>query len=179
MSKHVVATVDEIPPGERKIVEIGGRSLGIFNIKGDFYALRNICPHQGGPLCQGRLTGFLMADKPGGEYRYERRGEILRCPWHGWEYDVTTGQSWVDPASVRTRSYDVEVAPADALPKAISRDRTRPRHSKFRSTASMSSWSCRVDGRSENRPFPTLSNLRTAPRGKCPLHLRVTERIYS
>ena len=117
MSKHVVATVDEIPPGERKIVEIGGRSLGIFNIKGDFYALRNTCPHQGGPLCQGRLTGFLMADKPGGEYRYERRGEILRCPWHGWEYDVTTGQSWVDPASARTRSYDVEVAPADALPE--------------------------------------------------------------
>ncbi len=117
MSKHVVATVDEIPPGERKIVEIGGRSLGIFNIKGDFYALRNTCPHQGGPLCQGRLTGFLMADKPGGEYSYERRGEILRCPWHGWEYDVTTGQSWVDPASVRTRRYDVEVAPADALPE--------------------------------------------------------------
>ena len=53
MSKHVVATVDEIPPGERKIVEIGGRSLGIFNIKGEFYALRNICPHQGGPLCEG------------------------------------------------------------------------------------------------------------------------------
>ena len=117
MSKHVVATVDEIPPGERKIIEIGGRSLGVFNIKGEFYALRNICPHQGGPLCQGRLTGFVMADKPGGEYRYERRGEILRCPWHGWEYDVTTGQSWVDPASVRTRSYEVEVAPADALPE--------------------------------------------------------------
>ena len=116
MAKHIVATVDEIPPGERKIVEIGGRSLGVFNIKGEFYALRNICPHQGGPLCQGRLTGFVMADKPGGEYRYERRGEILRCPWHGWEYDVTTGQSWVDPASVRTRRYEVEVAPGDALP---------------------------------------------------------------
>ena len=57
-----------------------------------------------------------MADKPGGEYRYERRGEILRCPWHGWEYDVTTGQSWVDPASVRTRRYEVEVATADNIP---------------------------------------------------------------
>ena len=117
MTKHVVATVDEIPPGERKIVEIRGRSLGVFNIKGRFYALRNICPHQGGPLCEGRLTGFVIADKPGGEYRYERRGQILRCPWHGWEYDVTTGQSWVDPASVRTRRYDVEVAPGDALPE--------------------------------------------------------------
>ena len=108
MSKHIVATVDEIPPGERKIIEIGGRSIGVFNIKGEFYALRNTCPHQGGPLCEGRLTGFVMADKPGGEYRYERRGEILRCPWHGWEYDVTTGQSWVDPSSVRTRRYEVD-----------------------------------------------------------------------
>lgn len=116
MARHVVATVDEIPPGERKIVEIAGRSLGIFNIKGRFFALRNICPHQGGPLCEGRLTGFVSADKPGGHYSYERRGEILRCPWHGWEFDVTTGQSWVDPATVRTRSYDVEVASGDALP---------------------------------------------------------------
>ena len=116
MSKHIVATVDEIPPGERKIIEIGGRSIGVFNIKGEFYALRNTCPHQGGPLCEGRLTGFVMADKPGGEYRYERRGEILRCPWHGWEYDVTTGQSWVDPGSVRTRRYEVEVATVEALP---------------------------------------------------------------
>ena len=59
MAKHVVATVDEIPPGERKIVELEGRSLGIFNIDGDFYAVRNICPHQGAPLCEGRLTGLL------------------------------------------------------------------------------------------------------------------------
>ncbi len=118
MAKHIVATVDEIPQGERKIVEIGGRSIGVFNIKGEFYALRNTCPHQSGPLCEGRLTGFVMADKPGGEYRYERRGEIIRCPWHGWEYDVTTGQSWVDPTSVRTRSYEVEVATADTLPSS-------------------------------------------------------------
>ena len=117
MPKYIIATVDEIPPGERKIAEIDGRSIGVFNVKGTFYALRNICPHQGGPLCEGRLSGFVMADKPGGAYTYARRGEILRCPWHGWEFDVTTGQSWVDPVSTRTRSYHVEVAAADDLPE--------------------------------------------------------------
>ena len=59
MGRHVVAAVSEIPPGERKLVECEGRSIGVFNVKGKFYALRNRCAHQGGPLCQGRLTGFL------------------------------------------------------------------------------------------------------------------------
>ena len=108
MAKHVVATVDEIPPGERKIVEIGGRVVGIFNINGEFYALRNNCPHTGGPLCEGHLTGFLKSTVPG-EYEYVRKGEILRCPWHGWEFDVKTGQSWWSPARRRARKYKVSV----------------------------------------------------------------------
>lgn len=108
MARHVVGTVDEIPPGERKIVEIAGRSIGVFNVGGEYFALRNTCPHQGGPLCQGQLTGFLMARVPG-DYSYTRRGEILRCPWHGWEFDVKTGQSWHDPVQTRVRAYPVTV----------------------------------------------------------------------
>lgn len=108
MPKHIVASVDEIPAGERKLVEIAGRSIGIFNVNGEFYAIRNNCPHQGGPLCAGYLTGFVMSDKPG-EYTYTRRGEIVRCPWHGWEFDVKSGQSWFDPAKMRVRNYQVTV----------------------------------------------------------------------
>src|SRR6187402_1381634 len=108
MAKYVVGAVEDIPPGERKIVEIAGRSIGVFNVGGEFYALRNTCPHQGGPLCQGQLTGFLMARVPG-DYSYTRRGEILRCPWHGWEFDVKTGQSWFDPTQTRVRAYSVTV----------------------------------------------------------------------
>lgn len=55
MPKYVVAAVDEMAPGARKIVDAGGRSLGIFNLGGEFFALRNRCPHQGGPLCEGKL----------------------------------------------------------------------------------------------------------------------------
>ena len=92
MSKHVVATVAEIPPGGRKLVTVRGRSIAVFNLDGEFFGLFNRCPHQGGPMCEGILTGLIESDEPG-HYRYSRKGEILRCPWHGWEFDVRTGQS--------------------------------------------------------------------------------------
>ncbi len=114
MARYVVGTVDEITPGERKIIEVDGRSIGVFNVGGEFFALLNRCPHQAGPLCTGRLSGFLRSSEPG-QYIYSRPGEILRCPWHGWEFDIRTGQSWFDPAQVRVRSYDVAVAPGAAL----------------------------------------------------------------
>jgi nitrite reductase/ring-hydroxylating ferredoxin subunit len=109
MSKHVVATVQEIPPGERKLVTVRGRPIAVFNIKGAFYGLLNRCPHQGGPMCQGLLTGLITSDDPG-TYQYSRGGEILRCPWHGWEFDVKTGQSYCDPQKITVRNYPVEVA---------------------------------------------------------------------
>ena len=107
----------EIPPGARKIVEVAGRSIGVFNIGGSFYALRNRCPHQGGPLCAGRLSGLVVSTGPG-ELEYLRDGEILRCPWHGWEFDVKTGLSWIDPERLRVRTYPVTVEPAGGLPAA-------------------------------------------------------------
>jgi nitrite reductase/ring-hydroxylating ferredoxin subunit len=106
-----VAAADEIPPGGRKIVEVEGRSIGVFHLRGgDYVALRNRCPHQGGPLCEGMLLSAIEAPAPGtkdgaGAYRRSRPGEIVRCPWHGWEFDVRTGGSWFDPARVRVRSY--------------------------------------------------------------------------
>jgi 3-phenylpropionate/trans-cinnamate dioxygenase ferredoxin subunit len=111
--KFVVAAVDEIPPGGRKIVEVHGRSIGVFNLGGAFFALRNRCPHQGGPLCEGRVWGALESERPG-EFTYTRGGEVLACIWHGWEFDIRTGQSWCDPVKLRVRSYDVEVQPANA-----------------------------------------------------------------
>lgn len=108
MSRHVVATVDEIPPGQRKIVSVARRSIGVFNVGGEFFALRNQCPHEGGPLCEGLLTGEVRSGGPG-HYDYGRRGEMLRCPWHQWEFDVRTGRSWFDPARTRVRSYQTTV----------------------------------------------------------------------
>ena len=114
MGKHIVAGVEELPPGGRKVVEVAGRSIGVFNVGGEFYALRNSCPHQGGPLCTGSIAGFVTSTGPG-EYQLTRQGEILRCPWHGWEFDIRTGQSWFDPRKVRVRRYEVHVASEDAV----------------------------------------------------------------
>lgn len=114
MGKYVVAAVDEIPAGKRKIVEVGGQSIGVFNLNGEFFALRNRCPHQGGPLCEGKLWGLLEASVPG-EFTYSRRGEILTCGWHGWEFDVRTGQSWCDPRRLRVRTFEVHVEPGAEL----------------------------------------------------------------
>lgn len=110
MSKHVVATVAEIPPGERKLVTVRGRPIAIFNLDGAFYGLLNRCPHQGGPMCEGVITGLVEASTPG-EYRYTHQGEILRCPWHGWEFDIRTGQSRCEPDKVNLKLYPVEIAP--------------------------------------------------------------------
>ena len=114
MSKHVVARVADVPPGGRKLVAVRGRPIAIFNLGGEFFGLLNRCPHQGGPLCDGLLTGLIEADEPGA-YRYSRPGEIIRCPWHGWEFDIRTGQSWCDPAKVQVRNYKVEVAPGQRV----------------------------------------------------------------
>jgi len=112
--KHVVARADEIKPGERKILEIAGRSIGVFNVGGEYFALRNRCPHQGGPLCEGVLWGLWEAPAPG-DIRYSRKGEILTCGWHGWEFDIRTGQSWCDPEKLRVRAYEVSVEPGDVV----------------------------------------------------------------
>jgi nitrite reductase/ring-hydroxylating ferredoxin subunit len=114
MASHVVARADEIPPGGRKIVEVAGRSIAVFNLDGEYHALRNRCPHQGGPLCEGQLLGAIGSSGPG-EYDYARPGELIRCPWHGWEFDIRTGQSWFDPERTRVKSYAVDVRPGPGL----------------------------------------------------------------
>ena len=106
MSRHIVGAADEIGLGQRKIVEANGISIGVFNVNGVYYALRNRCPHQGAPLCQGSLKGTTLPSQPG-EYVWSREGEILRCPWHGWEFDVRTGRSLCNPQKMRVRTYDV------------------------------------------------------------------------
>lgn len=108
MGRHTVANISEMPIGSRKIVELEGRSIGVFNINGDYVALRSRCPHQGAPLCLGKVTGMTLPSKPG-EYLYGREGEILICPWHGWEFDLRTGQSIFDPHKCRVKTYDVSV----------------------------------------------------------------------
>ncbi len=116
MSRHVVAAERDIPPGGRGLFTIKGRPIAVFNLDGEFYGLLNRCPHQGAPMCEGLLTGLVTSSEPG-QYQLSREGEIIRCPWHGWEFDIRTGQSWCDPDKIRTRAYQVELTPGETLVK--------------------------------------------------------------
>ena len=107
---YPVCTTGELPPGERRLGEAAGRSIGVFNVEGRYYALRNRCPHQAGPLCLGKIEGTMLPSEVG-QFRYGSQHRIIRCPWHGWEFDVTTGESVFQPRQVRLKKYPVTVEP--------------------------------------------------------------------
>jgi 3-phenylpropionate/trans-cinnamate dioxygenase ferredoxin subunit len=96
MSRHVVGKIPEIPPGSHKIVEAAGRQIGVFNVNGEFFALLNRCPHGGAELC---------------------KGEFIRCPFHGWEFEISTGQSYCAPDRLKIRKFDVAVESGNELVK--------------------------------------------------------------
>lgn len=114
LKREVVAKTHEIPPGGRKLITPwkGLAGIGIFNIDGQFYALRNLCPHRLGPLCVGQVSRRVVADEPLRDAHealpFEPEGEVIRCPWHLWEFDIRTGQCLVDPR-VHVKTYPVQI----------------------------------------------------------------------
>ena len=109
-TEHVVGDASDFPAGSHQVVTIGGRQIGIFNINGEFYGLPNVCPHQTGPLCEGKTTtGTLVARKEDDwKFRWDYEGEIVACPWHGLEYHVPSGQCLAFP-NIKLRRYEVMV----------------------------------------------------------------------
>lgn len=106
--RHVVCRVEELEVGRPRIESIGGRLIGVVRTDGGIFALRNVCPHQGAELCRGTLGSTMLPSEPQ-EYRVGLPGHVMRCPWHGWEFDITTGRSIFDPENVRVRTYPVFV----------------------------------------------------------------------
>jgi nitrite reductase (NADH) small subunit len=97
----------EVRLGRLSVVVVRGRD-------GGYRALRNVCAHQGAPLSAGRLEPMIVADSPGC-YRIEEGKDVLRCPWHAYEYDIDTGRSPSDPARVRVKSYPVTVEDGEVM----------------------------------------------------------------
>jgi nitrite reductase (NADH) small subunit len=116
MKRHPVAQTADVPPGARKLVTVGPVEIGLFNVGGVIHAYRNVCPHAGGPVCQGRISGTSLPSKVY-EYAYGMEGRILRCPWHGWEFDLASGQHLVDPETrlkeIRVESEDLDRVPLE------------------------------------------------------------------
>lgn len=91
-TRHTLCKKGELKPGQGKQVEVNGAVIAIFNVDGKFYAIRGECTHQGGPLGEGELNGTTVT-----------------CPWHGGEFDVTTGEVVGPPPSMPEETYKVVV----------------------------------------------------------------------
>lgn len=115
-TEYSVCPAKELPPGERVLVAVGDIEIGVFNIGGGFVAYQNRCPHQGGPVCRGRLLGRwveeLSAEKRVIGGHHSTTDIDIVCPWHGWEYDARTGRNIADPSITLRR---VEVAVEDGM----------------------------------------------------------------
>ena len=113
ITRFEVGPLSELPPGTRRIVHpSGGAGIGVFNVDSKLYAVKNTCPHMGAELCKGKLTGTTRGTRTeDGHVAMEwiRDGEILRCPWHHWEFDILTGRT-LFPSRRRVATYEVEVS---------------------------------------------------------------------
>ncbi len=90
-----IGKAEDITPGSGIVAEVNGQSLAVFNVDGSYYAIDNTCVHRGGPLGEGDLEG-----------------EVVACPWHGWEYNVKTG-ACINNASACVKSYQVLIEGAE------------------------------------------------------------------
>ncbi len=105
-----IGSISDFEPGRPRRVNAGGRALMVVRRGLRFFALRDICPHQGAPLSAGKVDGTALPCRPGEEISFGRLGEVLTCPWHGWQFELATGRALIEPERYRVRVYPVRVA---------------------------------------------------------------------
>lgn len=114
MNEIFVASAGELADGDRRIVEHGDTEIGVFRLGDQYFAWESNCPHQGGPVCQGRVMNRVdeVIDAGGKSYGYRFVEEDVHiiCPWHGFEFNLRTGRHPGDP---ETRLHGYEVAVRD------------------------------------------------------------------
>jgi nitrite reductase (NADH) small subunit len=102
MTEYVVGKVDDIPPGTAIAVQAGPRTIAVFRLGDDFFAVNNACPHKGASLCDGEV---IVEEK------------MVRCPWHHWSWRLPDGKLQSDPRQ-RLRTYEVAVDGDDVIVRA-------------------------------------------------------------
>lgn len=115
MSRVYVEDATEFEPGSKRIIGTERGEIGVFNVDGEYYAISNMCAHQGGPLCEGTVLDDVTAE-------FEEVGKrvtegftdekVVKCPWHGWEYYLDSGDLAGDD-KVSLPTYDVIEADGD------------------------------------------------------------------
>lgn len=107
-SEYRIADRSELEEdGSRVIATVEGREIAVFRVDGKYHALANFCPHQSGPLCEGPLEGRMEFSEEEGTWEYDSTESVVSCPWHGWKFEIETGEN---PQTDRYRvpTYDVK-----------------------------------------------------------------------
>jgi len=108
MSWQSVCAEEAVREGAPVIVTIGRREVGIIRHGEKLHAVLNFCPHAGAPIARGRVEALVIADEPGSRARVDCEQAVLRCPWHHWEFDLTTGES-LCPIKPRIKIFPLKV----------------------------------------------------------------------
>lgn len=105
-----VMSEDQLEDGQRAIVQIQGKEIAIMRLEDEYHAVLNFCIHQGGPVCRGPRSGTITSTETeeGWELEYSKDGRIISCPWHGWEFDICTGEHEA-PTDYEIPTYPVVV----------------------------------------------------------------------
>lgn len=112
-TRITLGTRVDFPPGTRRTITVGRRTIALFNVEGTYRALRDRCPHRGAQLSEGAVGGTMLPSPPG-TYTYGLDGFILTCPWHRWAFDMRTGPATHND-SARLKIYRVEVEDGDVV----------------------------------------------------------------
>lgn len=114
--RKVVCKQEEIEPGDMMEAKLGPIPIIVCRTPdGEFYALANRCLHQGAPLSEGVLCGAAAPTDSPGEYNYIKEGEVLRCPWHGIEYDIKSGGRMLADPHSKLKSFNVDIEEGDVV----------------------------------------------------------------
>ena len=110
VKKYDIGWVDAFQSGKLYSIRVAGRKMVLARREDEFFALRDVCPHQGAKLSSGLMTGEVVAEHPGQQPKLRREGEFLSCPWHGWKIVLRTGCSPLEESEcVKVRRYEVHV----------------------------------------------------------------------
>jgi len=105
---YCIGELNQIPEGKALITDLNGTSIGVFYEDGKVYAVRNVCPHKLAPICKGGVCGTMLPSKPS-EFEFGLEGKVLRCPWHGWEFSLETGDALFGISNRKVKTYPVQV----------------------------------------------------------------------
>lgn len=103
-----VGAVEEFVEGRPRVVQLSGREVGVLAWRGEVFAVRNICPHQYGPVCRGSAMPLIVSDQEG-VMDLDENTPVIICPWHGWEFEARTGRAAWGESPYKLKTYPVKI----------------------------------------------------------------------